>query len=461
MQSESATQRTVLLIVCLGAFISPLMLSAVNVAIPGIAQDFGATATAISWIPLAYLLSSAVFMLPAGRIADGYGRKRIYQTGMIVITVASSLAALSESIGWLLFCRALQGLGAAMLFATGQAMLASVFPPAKRGRAIGLSVSAVYLGLTAGPALGGWAIAAYGWRASLLIHLPLALLVIGITRLKLTGDWRGDESRKLDLTGSLIYGGALVISMYGLSSLPGATGIACIILGCVGFIVFFRYARRRADPIFDVSLFRTNRLFTFSCLAALAIYAATFSISYLMSLYLQYIKGLAADSAGIIMIGQPLIMTLLSPVAGRLSDKYEAWVLASSGVGLVCVGLGLLASLTADSAVMTVFIYLMLTGMGFALFSAPNMNAIMSSVNKRHLGLAAGSVSTMRVLGQMISMAIVTVVFALLVGPVEVVLLDHDLLMHSIRMSFVAAACLAATAIPLSLKRGNMRLDAG
>ena len=451
---QKSLQRTALFLVSMSAFIAPMMLSGVNVAIPAIAREFATTATVTSWIPLAYLLSSAVFMLPAGRIADSHGRKRVYLGGMIIVTLASLLAAAADSIVWLLLCRALQGMGSAMLFATGAAILTSAYPPSQRGGAIGISVSAVYLGLTCGPMLGGWATSAFGWRATFLIHLPLAALVIGVTALKLRVDWKDERPRKFDLRGSLLYGGAIFALMFGLSKLPQGPGFAWALLGCAGFALFFRHVGRVVDPVFDVSLFRGNRMFTFSCLAALAIYSATFGVSYLMSLYLQNIKGMTPQSAGVVMIGQPLIMALLSPVTGRLSDRCEPRVIASLGVVFVSTGLALAAGLTADSAVGTVFFYLMLTGLGFALFSPPNVNAIMGSVGKSDLGLAAGSVSTMRVLGQMASMAVITVMFALLVGPVEIASLDADLLMRSISLSLLAAACIAATGLPLSWGRG-------
>ena len=455
MTQQPGLRRAALFIVCMGAFITPMMLSGVNVAIPAIAREFAATATAGSWIPLAYLLSSAVFMLPAGRIADSHGRKRVYLGGMIVITLASLLAAAADSIAYLLFCRALQGLGSAMLFATGAAILSAAYPPERRGGAIGLSVSAVYLGLTCGPALGGWAVGAFGWRASFLIHLPVALAVIAVTALKLKTDWKDARARPFDWKGSLLYGISIFALMFGLSRLPQAPGFALLALGGLGFALFFRHAGRVPAPVFDVSLFRGNRMFTFSCLAALALYSAVFSVSYLMSLYLQNIKGLPPRTAGLIMIGQPLVMALLSPFTGKLSDRREPRALASLGAALVAVGLALAAGLTARSGIATVFFYLALTGLGFALFSSPNVNAIMGSVEKSRLGLAASSVSAMRVLGQMASMAVVTLVFALLVGPVEITSLDADLLMRSVSMCLLAAACLAAAGALLSWQRGD------
>ncbi|MGI9228732.1 MAG: MFS transporter [Gammaproteobacteria bacterium] len=456
MQQKSL-QRTALFIASISAFMSPLMLSAVNVAVPAIAEEFAATAVVINWIPLSYLLSSAVFMLPAGRIADAYGRKRVYLTGMIVITIASPLAAAADSMAWLLVCRVLQGLGAAMLFATGSAILTAVFPPDKRGSVLGISVSAVYLGLTCGPMLGGWVITEFGWRASFLMHLPLAVVVIIMTATLLTAEWKEEQPKKFDLNGSLIYGCSIVAVMCGLSMVTRLPGLALIIFGCLGLMLFFRHAGRCDAPVFDVSLFRNNPMFTFSCLASLVVYSAAFGSTYLMSLYLQNIKDLTPQAAGIIMIGQPLIMALLSPLAGKLSGHYEPRILASLGVALMSIGLALLSNLSAQSAISTVFSCLMLTGLGFALFSSPNVNAIMSSVGKNSLGIAASSVSTMRVLGQMTSMAVVTLVFALLAGPVEVTSLNENVLMYSINMSFAAAAGLAALAIPLSLRRGNMR----
>lgn len=457
--SERTLQRTALTIVCLGAFITPLMLSAVNVAIPTIAQGLKMDAITASWVPLAYLLSSGVFLLPFGRLGDMYGRKKMFLSGMTTVTVASILASFAQSPLLLILCRAFQGMGAAMLFGTGIAILSSVYPPEKRGKVLGLSVSSVYLGLTCGPFAGGWVTQQFGWRSVFVFHIPVVLLVIILGLINLKGEWRGPEGQKFDIPGALIYGGAVIALMYGFSILPALSGFALILLSGIGFAVFFRYEKGLQYPLFNVNLFSGNPVLTYSCVAALIMYSSTFSVTFLMSLYLQNIREFTPQLAGLIMISQPLVMTLFSPVAGRMSDHYEPRLIASSGMGLTAIGLAMLAVAGPLTQTELIVLTLMLVGFGFSLFSSPNTNAILSSVDKKYLGAASGTVATMRVIGQMFSMGIVTLVFALMLGPVQFSPEQHGQLLASINASFIVASALCFIGVYFSLKRGNLRAD--
>lgn len=451
-----AVERLALLVVCLSSFTAPLMLSAVNVAIPTIATGLGADAMMLAWIPTAYLLTSAALLLPSGRVADMAGRKRVFVGGLIVITIASVLASTAGSVAMLLAWRVLQGAGAAMLFATGVALLSSIVPRERRGAAIGLTVSAVYFGLACGPVLGGWATEHLSWRGAFLIHLPVTLAIIALAIRGLRGEWRNERPQRFDLAGAGLYACAITVFMYGISLLPAPAGLVLIGAGCAGGVVFARHERRTTDPLFDVTLFLGNRAFTYSCLAAVFVYTATFGTSYLLSLYLQYIRGMTPAAAGLVLVAQPGVMALLSPLAGRLSDRVEPRILASAGLVLMTLGLASLAALDAGSSTLQVLLGLVVVGCGFAAFSAPNVNAIMGSVDRQHLGTASGAVSTMRVLGQMSSMALVTVSFALLLGPVQIAPEHHAALLQSIRVTFVIAALMSIVAIYFSVQRGEM-----
>ncbi len=455
--SEQTLQRTALAVVCLGAFITPLMLSAVNVAIPSIALGLNMDAITASWVPLAYLLSSGVFLLPFGRLGDMHGRKKMFLAGMMTVTVASILASFAQSALLLILCRAFQGMGAAMLFGTGIAILSSVYPPEKRGKVLGLSVSSVYLGLTCGPFAGGWVTQHFGWRSVFVFHIPLVILVIVLGLVNLKGEWRGPSGQKFDFPGALIYGTTVIALMYGFSILPGLSGFALILLSGIGFAVFFRYEKRLQHPLFNVNLFSENPVLTYSCVAALIMYSSTFSMTFLMSLYLQNIRGFTPQFAGLVMISQPLVMTLFSPLAGRMSDRHEPRFIASSGMGLTAIGLALLATANPQTPTVFVVLTLMLTGFGFALFSSPNTNAILSSVDRKYLGAASGTVATMRVIGQMFSMGIVTLIFALMLGPVQFSPEQHGQLLTSINTSFIVTSLLCFIGVYFSLKRGNLR----
>jgi EmrB/QacA subfamily drug resistance transporter len=455
--AADAGQRNALILIALSSFITPLLLAAVNVAVPAIAEGLRVDAILLSWVPTAYLLTSAVLLLPFGRLADIYGRKRMFLIGLGIVTITSICAAAAPSVNALLAWRMLQGVGAAMLFGTGVAILSSIYPREGRGAAIGVTVSAVYFGLTLGPAIGGFAIHYFSWRSVFLIPVPFALLILAAAPRMLKGEWRETPPPKFDYPGALLYGLAIVALMAGVSLLPAREAGLLIAAGSVGLAGFVRFERGQSAPMFDVGLFYTNRLFTFSCLAALAVYSATFGTSYVLSLYLQYLNGISAPAAGLILMSQPLVMALLSPWSGKLSDVHEPRRIASFGLVLIALGLGCLSYLEPGSSTAHVLAGLMTIGLGFSLFSSPNVNAILGSVDKRQLGSASGAVSTMRVLGQMFSMGVVTVVFALAMGPVHITPASYPALMHSIQLSLLAAAGLCVLALLLSLARGTVR----
>ena len=455
-QKQTPLQNAALFMVLLNGFTTPLMLSAANVALPTIARDLNMNAVNLSWVPMAYLMASAMFVLIFGRLADMYGRKRIFIIGTASVIITSILAAMSQSEEFLIFARFLQGISAAMLYSTQIAIVSSVFPPEKRGHAIGLTVSTIYLGLTCGPVLGGFLIDSFGWRASFVFHIPLAVIVLLIAWFKVPGEWRAEERGYFDIKGSIIYGLSIVGLCLGVSALPEHTSMIFMLPGIIGIVFFFYYARRTQHPIFDVRLFFTNRVFTLSCLAALIIYTATFANVVLISLYLQYLKELSASVAGLFMMIQPLTMAIFSPLAGRLSDRIEPRFIASAGMVLTATGLVMLALLNGVSSTSYLVASLITTGLGFSLFSSPNANAIMSAVEKRYYGSASGSIATMRVLGQMSSMILVTLIFALYIGQVQIQPSNYGDLQLAIHVCFTIAAFLCIPGLVFSLSRGRM-----
>ena len=452
----TSLQQAALAMVLLNCFTTPLMLSAVNVALPAIARDLRLNAVLLSWVPMAYLMASAMFVLIFGRLADIYGRKRIFLYGTVGVVVTSLMAGLAPNGTLLISARFLQGVCSAMLYATQMAIVSSVFPPEKRGHAIGLAVSTIYLGLTCGPLIGGYLIDWLGWRASFVFHIPLALVVLVLGMWKVHGDWSSEERGKFDTTGAVIYSLSIVGLCLGVSTLPHVTSYFFILSGCAGLWLFIRFSRSAAHPILDVKLFFTNRVFIFSCLASLIIYTATFANIVLVSLYLQYLKSMPASTAGLIMMIQPLTMAVLSPFAGRLSDRMEPRIIASAGMAVTATGLALLAGLNGMTSLYYLIGALVITGVGFSMFSSPNVNAIMGSVEKRFYGSAAGSVATVRVLGQMNSMVLVTLIFALVIGQVEIQPENYTDLQFAIRLCFAIAAGLCLPGIVFSLSRGRM-----
>jgi EmrB/QacA subfamily drug resistance transporter len=439
------------------SFITPFMASSVNIALPAIQKNFGTNAVLLSWVSTAYLLATAVSLVPFGRLADIHGRKKIFLYGMIIFTISSTLAALSVSTLMLIILRVFQGVGSSMIFATRMAILTSVFPLKERGKVIGINVAAVYIGLSCGPFFGGMMTQHLGWRSIFLLGIPLGSFVIYLIIKHLKGEWAEAEGEPFDMAGAVIYVFTLVFIMYGFSRLPSILSVGLLLFGIAGIAIFIMWESKIEYPVFEISLFRENRLFVFSCLAALINYSATFGVTFLLSLYLQYIKGLSPQQAGFILVSQPVIMATIASIAGRLSDKIEPRIISSTGMALTAFGLLLLTGIDSHTSLKYIILCLMLLGSGFGFFSSPNTNAIMSSVEKRFYGVASGSVGTMRLLGQMLSMGIATLTFALFIGRVQISPDNYPEFMKSVSTAFIIFSCLCTGGIFLSLSRGKVR----
>jgi EmrB/QacA subfamily drug resistance transporter len=455
--NERISKRAALLIATLSSLLTPFMGSSVNLALPSIAREFGIDAVVLSWVATSYLLASAVSLVPFGRLADIYGRKKIFTYGITMFTIASFLSAVSISGLMLIVCRVFQGIGGAMIFATGMAILTSVFPAHERGKALGINIAAVYVGLSLGPFLGGLLTQHFTWRGVFLVTIPLGLLIIAAVRWGLPGEWAEAGGEAFDIPGTIFYGLSLIAIMGGLSMLPATMSLALILCGVISFLVFVARELRTAHPVVNLTLFMSNRVFAFSNLAALINYSATFAVAFLLSLYLQHIKGLNPESAGFIMVAQPVVQAAFSPLAGSLSDRIEPRIVASVGMLVTFIGLGCLTVLGEATSVVFIVGSLVVLGFGFALFSSPNTNAIMGSVERKYYGLASGSVGTMRLLGMMVSMGIATLVFALLIGRVPITVETFPSLIKSVRVAFTIFSLLCLGGVAASSVRGRLR----
>ena len=454
---DALNKKSALTIAALSSFMTPFMGSSINLALPSIGRQFQIDAVLLSWISTAYLLASAVSLVPFGRLADIYGRKKIFSWGILAFTLFSLFCALSNSAPLLIFFRILQGIGSAMIFATGMAILTSVFPPRERGKVLGINVAAVYVGLSLGPSLGGFLTQHLTWRSVFLANLPLGIIVIFLVWKKLPGEWAEARGEKFDTLGSLIYGLAIVAVMYGISLLPAFAALWVILLGLLGIAAFVKWELKTASPVFELSLFTTNRVFAFSNLAALINYSATFAVTFLLSLYFQNIQALSPQSAGLILMAQPVVMALFSPFAGKLSDRIEPRIVASLGMATTTLGLIFFSFIGLETSQIFLVVGLMVLGLGTAFFSSPNTNAIMGSVDRRFYGIASGSVGTMRLLGMMVSMGIVTLLFTLFLGRVQITPEQFPVFLKSLRAAFRIFTLLCVGGTFASLIRGDIR----
>ena len=437
------------------AFLVPFLTSSINLALPAIGKDMHTNAISMSWIVSSSMLASAIFLLPFGRLGDIIGRKKIFSIGIILFTISTLLIVFTHTLTSLLVFRTLQGFSSSMIFGTSLAILTSVFPAGDRGRAMGISTTATYLGLSAGPVIGGLLTHSLGWRSIFITIFLVGLASIILVFSKIRSEWADAAGEKFDLKGSVIYGVSVFAVMYGFSKLPTATGWILLLAGISATLLFLLVENRMEHPVFDIKLFLNNRVLAFSSLAAFINYAATNAIGFFMSLYLQYIKGLDAHTAGFVMISQPVMMALLSPLAGKMSDRINPGILASAGMGITAIGLVLLCFLKATTSYWVIVILLAIIGTGFAFFSSPNSNAIMSSVEKRHLGIASAMVATMRMTGQMMSMGIATMLISLYIGKRAIDASTVPGLMLSMKTGLIIFSGLSVLAIFASLARNK------
>lgn len=450
-------QRVILFIAVISSFITPFDGSAVNIALPAIGDEFSLDAVTLSWITTSYLLAIAILLVPFGKLADMKGRKRLFLIGISTFSAASVLLPFSADAGMLIGLRLLQGAGCAMIFGTSLAILSAAYPPGERGKVLGITIAAVYLGLSLGPFLGGIMTERLGWRSIFLVNTPLGILCILFTIWKLPLEWRDEPGEQFDIAGSFLWAVSLIATIYGLSILPSLAGAALICTGIVLLVAFGFFELRIPSPVINMQLFLGNRVFAFSNFAALISYSATYAVTFLLSLYLQVAKGFTAEYAGLILVAQPAMQALFSPLAGKLSDKIDPGYVASAGMALTVAGLFLLTFLDAGSSIPFILGCLLFLGLGFGFFSSPNTNAILGSVDRRSYGVASGMVGTMRLLGQMLSMGLAMTIFAINIGKVEIGAGNIPQFIESIHVAFLLFFALCVIGLAFSLVRGNSR----
>ena len=434
------------------------LVSAVNIALPSIEHTFSLSALQLSWIITSFILGTALFMLPAGVWGDNSDNRKLFKLGLIIFTLASAICFIAPNGTWLIAARFLQGVGTAFSGTTGQAILVSSFPPERRGRVLGISVSAVYSGLALGPLLGGIITQQFGWRFLFLIAIVLGIFTIIISMLYLKSEKKKNRvAKKNDWLGTILFMTGLTTLVYGSSQIPSATGWTLMAISLMLLLLFWKIESRAENPLLNTSLFTKNRLFTYSNLSALINYTATFAIVFFLSLYLQKIQNLSPREAGAVIIAQPIMMAIFSPVVGRLSDRIQPRYFATLGMAMCTTGLAMLAFLSHNTPIAYIVGVLIWVGLGFALFSSPNMNTIMSSVERKQYGQASGLASSMRVFGQIISMSIITLLISINFGSQSVEAVPDALFLNALKWGFMLFAIIGIPGIFFSFFRGNVK----
>lgn len=439
---KTSNVNAILFVICLSSSLVPFMGSALNLALPYINEDFSISASLSGWIPTSYMLSTAIFQIPSAKLADMIGRRTIFIWGLVLFILFSVLSGVASSVVSLIIYRFLSGIGSAMIFGTSAAILMSAIPLQKRGQALGINAATVYFSLAAGPFLGGILTQYWRWQSIFYISALIALFVLVGAVVAIKEDWREEQKQTFDIAGSVLYALGLSAIIYGFTILPQILGFILLIAGIFIMVAFSVYEKKQTNPVFNIKVFFENRVFKYSSLSALINYSATFAISFMLSLYLQYVRGLSPRDAGLILIVQSIMMAIVSFTSGKLSDKMSASFLATLGMFIIFVGLIGLCFVSETTSFYFIIALLVLIGFGFGVFSSPNMNILMSSVDKQYYGFASATAGTMRLVGQSLSMGIAMMSISLLIGDIKFSSDVHTELTYSMRITFIICSVL-------------------
>lgn len=442
MPLKTSNVNAILFVICLSSSLVPFMGSALNLALPYINEDFSINASLSGWIPTSYMLSTAIFQIPCAKFADMIGRRKVFVWGLILFILFTVLSGVASSVVSLIIYRFLSGIGSAMIFGTSAAILMSAIPLQKRGQALGINAATVYFSLVAGPFLGGILTQYWGWQSIFYISALIAFLVLIGALFVIKENWKEERKQTFDITGSALYALGLSAIIYGFTILPAIFGFILLAVGIFIMVVFSVYENKQTNPVFNIKVFFENRVFKYSSLSALINYSATFAISFMLSLYLQYVRGLSPRDAGFILIVQSIMMAVVSFASGKLSDKMSASFLSTLGISIIFVGLIGLCFIGESTNFYIIIALLILIGFGFGVFSSPNMNILMSSVDKQYYGFASATAGTMRLVGQSLSMGIAMMSISLLIGDIKFSAAVHTELMYSMRITFIICSVL-------------------
>lgn len=452
---NKAKTKALLFIICLGSSLVPFISSALNLALPYINKDLSLDAIASGWVATSYMLSTAIFQIPFARIADMAGRKKVFMGGVMIVSVFSILSGLATTGAALIAYRFLAGIGSAMMFGTNTAILTSSIPAHKRGKAMGILTAAVYFSLAAGPFIGGMLTQYYDWHSIFFVSAFISLAVLAGGHFIIREDWKEEVKTEFDFSGSTLFAVGLSALIYGFTVLPHVMGFIFTGVGIVVLLFFAYYEKMVIYPVFNIHIFLQNKVFSMSSLSALINYAATFAISFMLSLYLQYVRGLSPRDAGLILVIQSVVQAVASLKSGSLSDKRPPAFLATLGMGIIAVGLVGLCFITENTSYYFIGGMMILLGLGFGIFSSPNTNIIMSSVEKKHYGLASATMGTMRLTGQSLSMGIAIMAISVMIGDINLSLAPHPQFIGSMRVTFIIFFLLCIFGAYASFVRGK------
>ncbi|HUG77094.1 MAG TPA: MFS transporter [Burkholderiales bacterium] len=436
-------------------FAPPFMISGVAVALPAMGADLAAGATALSLVETLFLAASVAMLLPAGRLGDAADKATLYKLGMAAFALCSIAIGLAASVGAILALRFVQGLLSAAAQATGPAIIADVVPPERRGRAFGLAIGSVYAGLTLGPIVAGVLVDLWGWRAVFLAGGAAVLLLLAPIHFMLRARWRRPAPRAVHLPSAALALVAMLCLVGGAATLrEGAAGYGAMAAGLALLAVFVYSQRRVAQPLLDVGVLVRNHVLRNALLVQWLLYCNAFGAVFLLSLHMQSVLGHAANTAGQVIAVGTLLMAAIAPLAGRLADRRRPGLIAAAGAAVVLVAALMATRLDAGSSLLFVALVLAVQGVGFALFSTPNMTMVMNAVPPERTGIASALSAASRSLGMVSGMLVVGALVSVNLGH-DPVGADPARFVATMQTSFWILAAVSAVALALSLLRGR------
>ena len=415
-EAESSSARWwVLLTIGIGTFMSALDGSVVNTLLPILSRELHTSIAGIEWVTTIYLLVISGLLLSVGRAGDMFGHRQLYLAGFVLFVIGSALCGLAQSAQVLIALRVIQALGAAMLMATAPAILTRTFPASQRGRALGAQGTFTYLGLTAGPSLGGWLAGAFGWRSVFYINVPIGLIAIGLAIRSIAPDRVSEQTERFDFAGAATFVAGLVALLLALDQghawgWRSARTVMLIVVALALLVAFIMIERRRESPMLDLTLFH-RRVFSAATLSALLNYACVYAVLFVLPFLLIQGRGLSVQRAGLVLTAQPIVMAIVAPISGTLSDRIGSRGLATAGMILLAAGLAWLGVLARDGSLTSIAAALALVGLGVGTFVSPNNSALMGAAPGYRQGIASGVLATARNVGMALGVGFAGAVF--------------------------------------------------
>jgi EmrB/QacA subfamily drug resistance transporter len=410
-----------LAVTTIGSLMVAIDSTIVILALPNMLQDLHSNLVRMTWIIIGYLLVSTVLLLTFGRMADMFGRVRLYNLGFVIFTVGSVLCGLSQTDTMLIAARILQGGGGAMLSANAMAIITEVFPPEQRGQAMGINAITWGAGSILGPVLGGVILASASWRWIFFINLPIGIVATLAAYLLLHDIAPNPRGERFDLLGALLFSAGLIALLLALTGGIGAGWLSPSILtlfavAVVALVAFYFWERHVAHPMLDLRLFE-NRRYGFSVAAAALQSLAVFAVNFLLIFYLQGVRGYSPLTSAFLILPMPLVSAIVGPLSGRWADRAGGTVPATVGLVVQALSLVALAFLTPTTPYPVLALTLMCMGLGTGIFWSPNTSTTMGAAPRNRLGVASATLNTMRNVGMVLSFAVALAVAAASMPP--------------------------------------------